>query len=293
MHRLVLAKSRGAMYFPFINMLPCPPNALGVRNGRVHCCPQCHFILEADLGRISTQPQWRPHHLCQLLPGQVPRCHGRWGLWTSPFPDRCDLSPRQLHVGVLPVWSWSVCRWRVPAARQTRPGVVGRVSLSSPFSPSTLLLPVPSQWTPRAWCRLVISATMTYTPSGLSMRARAWVPPPLLLLVYPVPTPSRPAPLGPASTAARPLCVSSAGRSSAGKAGCALSLWPGCPCFLYAPRSTRTLLVDDGRRLVIGSCVECKAMVQVGQSMQQDRDRLGTWSLRRGEERTRISLAAV
>ncbi|KAF6722693.1 hypothetical protein FQA47_006647 [Oryzias melastigma] len=39
-------KSRGVMYFPFINLLPCPPNAQGMRNGRVRCCHHCHCILE-------------------------------------------------------------------------------------------------------------------------------------------------------------------------------------------------------------------------------------------------------
>lgn len=47
------------------------------------------------------------------------------------------------------------------------------------------------------------------------------------------------------------------------------------PVFLYAPRGRRTLLVDDGRKLVIGSCVECKSMVLAGQSMQQERVRDG------------------
>uniref|UniRef100_A0AAV2LTY0 Uncharacterized protein n=1 Tax=Knipowitschia caucasica TaxID=637954 RepID=A0AAV2LTY0_KNICA len=42
------------------------------------------------------------------------------------------------------------------------------------------------------------------------------------------------------------------------------------PVFLYAPQSAHMLLVDDGSKLVIGACVECKAMVQVGQSTQQE-----------------------
>ncbi|MCI4379524.1 hypothetical protein PGIGA_G00229270, partial [Pangasianodon gigas] len=42
------------------------------------------------------------------------------------------------------------------------------------------------------------------------------------------------------------------------------------PVFLYAPRVSHTLVVDDGKQLTIGSCVECKSMVLAGQNMQQD-----------------------
>ncbi|XP_036391495.1 uncharacterized protein LOC118782295 [Megalops cyprinoides] len=48
-------KARSAMHFPFINFLPCPPNARGVKNGKVHCCKLCHGILE-DI--------WAAYRLC-------------------------------------------------------------------------------------------------------------------------------------------------------------------------------------------------------------------------------------
>ncbi|KAJ8252691.1 hypothetical protein COCON_G00220030, partial [Conger conger] len=47
------------------------------------------------------------------------------------------------------------------------------------------------------------------------------------------------------------------------------------PVFLYAPRVSHTLVVDDGEKLTIASCVECKAMVLAGQNMKQSHLRDG------------------
>uniref|UniRef100_W5LXU6 Genetic suppressor element 1 n=1 Tax=Lepisosteus oculatus TaxID=7918 RepID=W5LXU6_LEPOC len=47
--------STSTMHFPFINLLPCPPKARGVKNGKVHCCQTCYTILE-DI--------WAAYRLC-------------------------------------------------------------------------------------------------------------------------------------------------------------------------------------------------------------------------------------
>ena len=39
------------------------------------------------------------------------------------------------------------------------------------------------------------------------------------------------------------------------------------PLFLYTLRASHSLLVDDGRQLVIGACIECGTLVCAGQGL--------------------------
>lgn len=269
-----VGKSRGAMYFPFINMLPCPPNAQAVRNGRVHCCPQCHFILEEIWGayRLSLSED-----LITSVSSFLIRYHATMAIEGS--------GPANSQTGGVsrPGSSVSVCylcgaELCAGGEYQLHVNPPGRCGEREPFFPFLTVHPPAPHAKPVDATGLVSACNLCYhdlhtqwaqheskglgpsTPSTSSLSSANPQPPS--------------SPWARQYSCEAFVCFFC--RQEQRRLGrlCAVTV-ARLPVFLYAPRSTRTLLVDDGRRLVIGSCVECKAMVQVGQNMQQDRDKLG------------------
>ncbi|TKS70065.1 hypothetical protein D9C73_004132 [Collichthys lucidus] len=269
-----VGKSRGAMYFPFINMLPCPPNAQVVRNGRVHCCPQCHFILEEIWGayRLSLSED-----LITSVSSFLIRYHATMAIEGS--------GPANSQTGGVsrPGSSVSVCylcgaELCSGGEYQLHVNPPGRCGEREPFFPFLTVHPPAPHAKPVDATGLVSACNLCYhdlhtqwaqheskglgpsTPSTSSLSSANPQPPS--------------SPWARQYSCEAFVCFFC--RQEQRRLGrlCAVTV-ARLPVFLYAPRSTRTLLVDDGRRLVIGSCVECKAMVQVGQNMQQDRDKLG------------------
>ncbi|XP_047219649.1 uncharacterized protein LOC124867308 [Girardinichthys multiradiatus] len=269
-----VGKSRAVMYFPFISLLPCPPNARGVRNGRVYCCPQCHSILQdiwsayrlslsEDLITSVSSFLVRYHFsLSADGPGQV---HSQVGVASrhGSSGSACYLCGAELSAG---------------AEYQLHVNPPSRFGEREPFFPFlTVYPPAPgakpidatglvsacklcyhdlhSQWTQHESKDLDSSSPATSSLPGANLQP-------------------------PSSQWARQYSceafVCFFCRQEQRRQGrlCAVSV-ARLPVFLYAPRSPRMLLVDDGKRLVIGSCVNCKAVVQVGQSMQQDGAMLG------------------
>ncbi|KAK2854115.1 hypothetical protein Q5P01_006776 [Channa striata] len=269
-----VGKSRGVMYFPFISMLPCPPNSQGVRNGRVHCCPQCHFILEDiwSAYRLSLSED-----LITSISSFLVRYHAAMSTEGS--------GPAHSHTGAAsgPSSSVSVCylcgaELCASGEYQLRVNPPGRCGEREPFFPFLTVHPPAPRAKPVDATGLVSACKLCYhdlhaqwaqhDSKGLGPSTSS--------------TSSLPSahPQPPSSPWARQysceVFVCFFCRQEQRRQGrlCAVTV-ARLPVFLYAPRSPRTLVVDDGKRLVIGSCVECKAMVQVGQSMQQDRDRRG------------------
>ncbi|KAK6294453.1 hypothetical protein J4Q44_G00352830 [Coregonus suidteri] len=228
--RAGVGKARGAMYFPFINLLPCPPGAQGVRNGRVHCCPPCHAILEEIWGA------YRLSLMCYLCGAEL-GAGGEFQLHVNP-PGRCgEREPFFPFLTIHP-----------PAPRAKPVDATGLVSAC-------------------ALCYHDLHAQWAQHESQGSATSSSTAP---------APASSTPQPAS--SPWARQysceafvcfFCRQEQRRQGGLRAVTVARL----PVFLYAPRGRRTLLVDDGGKLVIGSCVECKAMVLAGQSMQQERDR--------------------
>ncbi|KAI9542731.1 hypothetical protein NQZ68_017742 [Dissostichus eleginoides] len=269
-----VGKSRGAMYFPFINMLPCPPNAQGVRNGRVHCCPQCHFILEEIWGayRLSLSED-----LITSVSSFLVRYHAAMAIEGS------GPAHSQTAVASRPCSSMSVCylcggELCAGGEYQLHVNPPGRCGEREPFFPFLTVHPPAPRAKPVDATGLVSACNLCYhdlhsqwaqheskgqgpsTPSTSSLSSANPQPPS--------------SPWARQYSCEAFVCFFCRKEQHRKGRLCAVTV-ARLPVFLYAPRSTRTLLVDDGRRLVIGACVECKAMVQVGQSMQQDRDRLG------------------
>lgn len=258
-------KSRGLMYFPFINMLPCPPNAQRVRNGRVHCCPQCHLILEDIWAayRLSLSEE-----LITSVSSFLVRYHAAMAIEGS---SKGVSSRPGSSVAVCYLCGSELC---AGGDFQLHVNPPGRCGEREPFFPFLTVHPPAPRAKPVDSTGLVSACNLCYhdlhaqwaqhESKGASAAS----------------TSGNITPQPPSSPWARQYSCESfvcffcrqeqrrLGRLSAVTVA-------RLPVFLYAPRGARMLLVDDGRRLVIGSCVECKAMVQVGQSMQQDRERLG------------------
>uniref|UniRef100_UPI003AAC0E80 genetic suppressor element 1 n=1 Tax=Centroberyx gerrardi TaxID=166262 RepID=UPI003AAC0E80 len=267
-----VGKSRGAMYFPFINMLPCPPNAQGVRNGRVHCCPPCHGILEEIWGsyRLSLSEDLITsvssflvrYHAAMAIGGSGP-AHSQTGVASGAggSVSVCYLCGAELGAG---------------GEFQLHVNPPGRCGEREPFFPFLTVHPPAPRAKPVDATGLVSACALCYHDlhaQWAQHESQGAIP------STPSTSSSSSANLQPASSpwARQYSCeafVCFFCRQERRRQGglCAVTV-ARLPVFLYAPRSRRTLLVDDGRRLVIGSCVECKAVVQVGQSMQQDRER--------------------
>lgn len=268
-----VGKSRGVMYFPFINMLPCPPNAQGVRNGRVHCCPQCHFILEEiwSAYRLSLSED-----LITSVSSFLVRYHAAMSI------DVSGSAHPQTGVASHPSTSMSVCylcgaELCAGGEYQLHVNPPGRCGEREPFFPFLTVHPPAPHAKPVDATGLVSACKLCYH----DLHAQ-WAQHESKGLGQPTPSTSSSSsanPQPPSSPWARQysceVFVCFFCRQEQRRQGrlCAVTV-ARLPVFLYAPRSTRMLLVDDGRRLVIGSCKECKAMVQVGQNMQQDRARL-------------------
>lgn len=269
-----VGKSRGVMYFPFINMLPCPPNAQGVRNGRVHCCPQCHYILEEiwSAYRLSLSED-----LITSVSSFLVRYHAVMAIEGS--------EPVHSHTGVSlqPGNSFSVCYLCGAALSaggeyQLHVNPPGRLGEREPFFPFLTVHPP-------APCAKPVDATGLVSACSLCFHDlhAQWAQHERKGMGFSIPSTSGTSsanPQPPSSPWARQyscdafVCFFCRQEQRRQGSLCSVTV-ARLPVFLYAPRSTGTLLVDDGRRLVIGSCVECKALVQVGQSIQEERDRLG------------------
>lgn len=269
-----VGKSRGVMYFPFINVLPCPPNAQGVRNGRVRCCAQCHVILEGiwDAYRLSLSED-----LITSVSAFLARYHA------SVAVEGSATAAAHLQTGVASATSRStsvcyLCGSELCAGGEFQLHVnpPGRCGEREPFFPFLTVHPPAPRAKPVDATGLVSACKLCYhdlqaqwaqheskgpsTPSTSSISSSNSQPPS--------------SPWARQYSCEAFVCFFCRQEQRRHGRLCAVTV-ARLPVFLYAPRSTRTLLVDDGRTLVIGSCVECKSMVQVGQSMRQDRDKPG------------------
>lgn len=253
--RAGVGKARGAMYFPFINLLPCPPNAQSMQDGQVHCCATCYTILE-DI--------WAAYRLClsEELITSISTFLGRYhqtstagGVSSSLVRAQQNLSASVHHTSVC-----YLCGAELSAGTEYQLHVnpPGRCGEKEPFFPFlTVHTPAPRA-RPADATGLVAACSLCYHDL-LAQWAQ-----------------HEAAGSGPSSSPwSRQyscesfvcfFCRQEKRRAPGLRAVNVARL----PVFLYAPRVSHTLVVDDGKQLTIGSCVECKSMVLAGQNMQQD-----------------------
>jgi hypothetical protein len=258
------------MYFPFIGMLPCPPNAQPLRAGRVHCCPPCHGLLEDIWAayRLSLSED-----LITSVSSFLVRYHAAAVGGTGPAPA-CAPPPRNPAVEAGGAGAASVCylcgsELGPGADFQLHVNPPGRCGEKEPFFPFLTVHPPAPRAKPVDATGLVTACALCYHdlhaqwarhegqgPAGPSAGGGG-------------------APQPASSPWARQyrceafVCFFC--RQEQPRAGglCAVAVGR-LPVFLYAPRGRRTLLVDDGRRLLIGSCVECRTLVQAGHGVRPD-----------------------
>ncbi|KAG9272938.1 genetic suppressor element 1 isoform X1 [Astyanax mexicanus] len=256
--RAGVGKARGAMYFPFINMLPCPPDAQGIRDGQVHCCTTCHSILE-DI--------WAAYRLClseELITsvstflGRYHQATGGGGVQASPGGSvRITAATTAGHTSICYLCGAELSPHTEYQLRVNPPG---RCADREPFFPFLTVHPPAPRARPADATGLVSACALCYHD---------------LLGQWAQHEGSGPG-QGPSSSPwSRQYSCDSfvcffCRREKRRPLGLRAVTVARLPVFLYAPRVGRTLVVDDGKQLTIGSCGECKAMVLAGQNLKQD-----------------------
>ncbi|KAJ7995042.1 hypothetical protein DPEC_G00255790 [Dallia pectoralis] len=275
--RAGVGKARGAMYFPFINLLPCPPGAYGVTNGRVNSCPSCHSVLEEIWGayRVSLSED-----LITSVTSFLGRYHkamatGGNGLAYSQMAVSGSSSSG--HVGSVSVCYLCGAELGAGGEFELHVNPPGRCGEREPFFPFLTVYPPAPRAKPADATGLVSACALCYHDLHAQWAQHEGQVPATSGSTAPGPGQASSS-LQPASSpwARQYSCeafVCFFCREERRRQGglCAVTV-ARLPVFLYAPRGRRTLLVDDGRRLVIGSCAECKAMVLAGQSMEMEKN---------------------
>lgn len=265
-----VSKSRGAMYFPFINLLPCPPNSQGVRSGIVHCCPICHRILEEvwNAYRLtlsedlitSVSSFLTRYHSSVALDGitSSQSCHNSVSFQVSSSMSVCYICGAELSTG---------------DDHQLHVNPPGRCREREPFFPFLTVHPPAPCAKPIDSTGLVSACTLCYHDLHTQWGKYESKGSHSVANICSGTTPQLPSsPWARQYNCEAFVCFFCRQEQRRQGRLCAVTM-ARLPVFLYAPRSTHMLLVDDGRKLVIGTCVDCKSIVQVGQSPQQDKER--------------------
>ncbi|KAJ8343772.1 hypothetical protein SKAU_G00311010 [Synaphobranchus kaupii] len=246
-------KARSTMHFPFISLLPCPPNARGAKNGKVHCCRMCYGILD-DI--------WAAYRLCmseELITSVntfLARYHQAVGGGPTSQSGCLSLpSARSGHTSVC-----YLCGAELGAGVEFQLNVnpPGRCGEGEPFFPFLTVHPPAPRAKPADSTGLVSTCVLCYHDllgqwaqhEGHSGQ----------------PASSPWSRQYSCDTFVCFFCRQEKKRCLGLKMVHVARL----PVFLYAPRVSHTLVVDDGKKLTIASCVECKAMVLAGQNMKQN-----------------------
>lgn len=265
-----VSKSRGAMYFPFINLLPCPPDAQGVRGGTVHCCPFCHRILEEiwNAYRLTLSED-----LITSVSSFLTRYHSSVALdGAASSQSHHGSAPSQVSSNMSVCY---ICGAELSTGQENQLHVnpPGRCGEREPFFPFLTVHPPAPRAKPIDSTGLVSACTLCYHDLHAQWGKHESKGSHSVANICGGTTPQLPS-----SPWARQynceafvcfFCRQEQRRQGRLRAVTMARL----PVFLYAPRSAHMLLVDDGRKLVIGACVDCKSMVQVGQSAQQVKER--------------------
>uniref|UniRef100_A0A087YHR7 Genetic suppressor element-like domain-containing protein n=1 Tax=Poecilia formosa TaxID=48698 RepID=A0A087YHR7_POEFO len=233
-----IGKSRAVMYFPFIGLLPCPPNAQAVKNGRVHCCPQCHAILQDIWGayRLSLSED-----LITSVSSFLVRYHSSLSADGS-GPVHSQVGVVSRHSSSLSVCYLCGAELSAGAEYQLHVNPPSRFVEREPFFPFLTVYPPAPGAKPVDATGLVSACKLCYHDLHSQWAQHESVPG----------ANSHPSSSQWARQYSCEAFVCFFCRQEQHRQGrlCAVTV-ARLPVFLYAPRSPRMLLVDDGRRLVI------------------------------------------
>lgn len=261
--KVVYARSSDAcraMNFPFINLLPCPPNAQSMHNAQVHCCILCHKILE-DVWTdyclclreeliTSVNTFLRKYHLA-MSRGEV-----LISISDGPVATSCQsVTTTTSHTSIC-----YLCGEDLSGGIEYQLNVnpPGRCGEREPFFPFLTVHPPAPRARLADATGLVSACVLCYHDllgqwtqhenqgSGTGPSSSPW---------------SR---QYSCNTFVCFFCRKEKKRTLGLKGVSVARL----PVFLYAPRVSQMLVIDNGKQLTIGSCLECKSTVLAGKNIK-------------------------
>ncbi|VTJ51322.1 Hypothetical predicted protein [Marmota monax] len=247
--RALNGSARSAMHFPFLSLLPCPPNARAPnKRCEVRSCPKCFSVLE-DV--------WALYRACQNqeLITSVQGFLGRYHQAFSASDPAVGELPASAHGG--PASVCYICGAELGPGKEFQLNVnpASRLGEKEPFFPFLTVYPPAPRARPADATGLVAACVLCYhdllgqwlqhEARGAQHAVSAWA------RQYQV------------ETFVCFFCQQEKRRC--------LELRPvrvaRLPLFLYTLRASHSLLVDDGRQLIIGACVDCGTLVCAGQGL--------------------------
>ncbi|XP_023369856.1 uncharacterized protein LOC111725756 [Otolemur garnettii] len=247
--RALNGSARSVMHFPFLSLLPCPPNAQGPnKRCEVRSCPKCFSVLE-DV--------WALYRACQneALITSVQGFLGRYHQAFSGSDPALSESPMAAQGGPLAVCY--ICGAELGPGKEFQLNVnpASRLGEKEPFFPFLTVYPPAPRARPVDATGLVATCVLCYhdllgqwlqhEARGTQHAVSAWS------RQYQV------------ETFVCFFCQQEKKRCLGLKSVRVARL----PLFLYTLRASHSLLVDDGQQLIIGACVECGTLVCAGQGL--------------------------
>ncbi|EFB15545.1 hypothetical protein PANDA_001245 [Ailuropoda melanoleuca] len=244
--RILNGSARASMHFPFLSLLPCPPNARGPnKRCEVRSCPKCFSVLE-DV--------WALYRACQNeeLITSVQGFLGRYHQAFSASDPALSEPPAPARGS--PASVCYICGAELGPGKEFQLNVnpSSRLGEKEPFFPFLTVYPPAPRARPADSTGLVATCVLCYHDllgQWLQHEARS--------AHHTVSPWSRQYQV---ETFVCFFCQQEKKRCLGLKAVRVARL----PLFLYTLRASHSLLVDDGRQLIIGACVECGTLVCAG-----------------------------
>ncbi|KAJ1072656.1 hypothetical protein K5549_011882 [Capra hircus] len=247
--RSLNGNARASMHFPFLSLLPCPPNAQGPnKRCEVRSCPKCFSVLE-DV--------WALYRACQNEE-LITSVQGFLGRYHQAFSaSDPTLSEPPLLAQGSPASICYICGAELGPGKEFQLNVnpSSRLGEKEPFFPFLTVYPPAPRARPADATGLVATCVLCYHDllgQWLQHEARG-----AHHAVSPWSRQYR------VETFVCFFCQQEKKRCLGLKAVRVARL----PLFLYTLRASHSLLVDDGRQLVIGACIECGTLVCAGQGL--------------------------
>ncbi|XP_069872993.1 genetic suppressor element 1-like isoform X1 [Dipodomys merriami] len=245
--RILNGNARSTMHFPFLALLPCPPNARAPnKRSEVRSCPKCFSVLE-DIWALYRA--YQDQELISSVQGFLGRYHQAF----SASDPALGEPPAPAHGGLASVCY--ICGAELGPGKEFQLNVnpASRLGEKEPFFPFLTVYPPAPRARPADSTGLVATCLLCYhdllgqwlrhEARGAHHTLSAWS------RQYQV------------ETFVCFFCQREKKRCLGLKSVRVARL----PLFLYTLRASHSLLVDDGRQLIIGACVECGTLVCAGQ----------------------------
>ncbi|KYO34585.1 hypothetical protein Y1Q_0021148 [Alligator mississippiensis] len=244
--KIANGNAKSAMHFPFLSLLPCPPGAKGLsKHWEVSSCRKCYGVLQ-DL--------WAMYRACrdEELITSVQSFLGRYHQVFS----GTDAAGHPVAKPSLASFCY-ICGAELGTGKEFQLNVnpPGRFGEKEPFFPFLTVYPPAPRARPADATGLVSTCVLCYHDL-----LGQWAQHEGRNTHHPSSAWSRQYKV---ETFVCFFCRQEKKRCLGLRAVCVARL----PVFLYTLRVPNSLLVDDGKQLIIGACPDCRAVVLAGKSM--------------------------